>query len=355
MVWDGSSPYREVDVVAIDIRDLSAPVIPPPPDVVRECRSSTIQFEFIQPPAFADICDAQAQISTNASFLFAEGATPITWTARDAAGNSSTQQQIVRIEDRTPPTVVQPQPVVNECVSTSDQSVLVFAPAAFDACDSTLVTTSDKQERYALGAHVIHWRIEDDAGNFSSLDQPVIIRDTLGPALAVQAEVTVECSSPTGQPVQLAASTLDLCDAFPVLSNDAPPLYHLGERVVTWTSRDATQNESTAQSRVTVLDRVNPLLGLSSNPIWAPLKKGKYANVHINASAYDACTAQADLPIRLESITVEEPGGTDPISANAILDAEIGTADFDVRLATEKTKNATPAITMRVESKRLTM
>src|SRR5262245_1192560 len=73
----------------------------------------------------------------------------------------------------------------------------------------------------------------------------VNVVDTTAPTLKAPAAVTAECTGPKGTPVALGTATAtDVCDASPVLTNDAPALFGLGTTNVTWTATDESQNKS---------------------------------------------------------------------------------------------------------------
>jgi len=78
---------------------------------------------------------------------------------------------------------------------------------------------------------------------------------------------------------------------------------------------------------VRVTDTVAPSLTVTATPgtLWPP--NGDYHDVHVTAGASDAC---GPVSVVLVSITSSEP------DADAVLDAEPGTAGFDVRLQADK-------------------
>ncbi len=60
--------------------------------------------------------------------------------------------------------------------------------------------------------------------------------------------------------------------------------------------------------------------------------------IHVAASATDACTA--NVPIRLINATTEEPDSKKPIPSDSIVDAAIGTADFDFGVVADRSGTA---------------
>ena len=72
-------------------------------------------------------------------------------------------------------------------------------------------------------------------------------------------DVTEECSSPDGTPVELGdAQATDVCDTMPIVDSDAPDVFDLGDTTVTWSATDASDNVGSAEQIVTVEDTTPP-------------------------------------------------------------------------------------------------
>ncbi|HEY7506492.1 MAG TPA: HYR domain-containing protein, partial [Nitrososphaera sp.] len=75
---------------------------------------------------------------------FPVGTTIVTWTATDAAGNSATISQNVRIVDTTPPTIIAPQDGVHYVDEDTEFSVVPLgSPDVSDIADASPVVTND--------------------------------------------------------------------------------------------------------------------------------------------------------------------------------------------------------------------
>ena len=130
---------------------------------------------------------------------------------------------------------------------------------ASDVCDETLNVTNDGLALYPLGETSVEWTATDDSGNATSDIQIVTIVDTTPPSLAAPDDVTVECKSPDGTPVDLGNPTVsDICDASVDVENDAPDLFPVGDTGVLWTATDDSGNQSTDGQLVTVQDTTPP-------------------------------------------------------------------------------------------------
>ena len=72
-----------------------------PPDISKNDCGAAI----LGTPAAADDCAGAPAFTNNAPAFFQVGATPVTWTARDASGNTTTATQMVTVNDQTLPAV----------------------------------------------------------------------------------------------------------------------------------------------------------------------------------------------------------------------------------------------------------
>jgi hypothetical protein len=112
-----------------------------------------------------------------------------------------------------------------------------------------------------LGTTTVTCTATDDAGKQTSKTFTVTVVDTTKPTITPPADVTTEQTSRDGTKVNLGTPTVsDLCDASPVVANNAPAVFPLGTTVVTWTATDAHGNQATAQQKVTVVDTKPPVV-----------------------------------------------------------------------------------------------
>ncbi|WP_404363201.1 hypothetical protein [Marinobacter sp.] len=84
----------------------------------------------------------------------------------------------------------------------------------------------------------------------------------------------VECTSPQGaSPALGQASAADVCDAAPVISNDAPPVFPIAVNTVTWSATDAQGLVSSCTSTVEIQDTTPPEITAvvpSTQVLWPP-------------------------------------------------------------------------------------
>jgi hypothetical protein len=128
--------------------------------------------------------------------------------------------------------------------------------------------------------------VEDDEGDTTMCTAQVTVQDTLPPNLTVPADVTEECISPDGTPVDLGMPTVDdICDASVEIMNDAPSLFPLGSTTVTWTATDDAGNQTTGTQNVTIMDTTPPEVECNNPPTIVPPD----APISFTATATDQC------------------------------------------------------------------
>ncbi|MBM4039546.1 MAG: HYR domain-containing protein [Planctomycetes bacterium] len=203
--------------------------------------------------------------------------------------------------------------VTVEQASHNGTPVQLTAPSASDICDAAVTVTSDAPAVFPLGETIVTWTAADASGNAATATQRVRVVDTTSPVLVAPEDIIAEATSPSGAAVKLGqAAVLDLCDAAPAVTNDAPAVFPLGTTVVTWTATDASGNVATGTQRVTVVDTTPPqVLSLSASPnvLWPP--NNKMVSVTVDALVADLCDEAPSY--RIVSVSCNElvlhPGG----------------------------------------------
>lgn len=200
-----------IQVITVD--DSTPPTITLcPADVTIECDEDTSPAN----TGFAsatDNCDT-APIVTFSDVTLA-GACPQeytitrTWSATDACGNNSTCEQVISIEDTTPPTITFcPDDITIECDESTDPGNTGTASAT-DNCDTDPVV--DYSDVTVAGAcpqeYTITrtWTATDACGNSSTCEQVIVIDDSTPPTITCPPDMTLECTDPI--PTDLATAT----------------------------------------------------------------------------------------------------------------------------------------------------
>ncbi|MDE0472673.1 MAG: T9SS type A sorting domain-containing protein, partial [Ekhidna sp.] len=173
--------------------------------------------------------------------------TTITWTYRDATGNTVTQTQQVTIADNTPPMPDNSDlPMLEAC----SQIASLTAPTATDNCDGTITATIATTPPITTST-TLTWTYRDAAGNTSTQTQEVTIGDTEAPMpeLSNLPVLTGEC--PVATMADLTAPTAtDNCDDGTITATTNAGFPITASTTITWTYTDATGNTSTQTQAV---------------------------------------------------------------------------------------------------------
>jgi len=112
--------------------------------------------------------------------------------------------------------------------------------------------TNDAPNSFQLGDTIVTWIATDQDGNTASATQKITVVDTNAPELTAPTDVIVDASS-LQTPVAIGqATSSDLIDPSPSITNDAPSTFQLGQTIVTWTTVDMFGNSVNATQIVEV-------------------------------------------------------------------------------------------------------
>ncbi|NVO04414.1 MAG: hypothetical protein HXX09_17095, partial [Bacteroidetes bacterium] len=222
------------------------------PVITGECSAS-----ILTPPTVIDNCAGIVSGTTTDSISFStQGTHIVNWTFDDGNGNTSTDVQLIVIDDITSPVAdISTLPTV-----TGQCSATAVTPTATDNCiGSITATTTDPLTYTNPGTYTINWTYDDGNGNTTLQIQTVSVADTILPTITAPADLIV-CY---GTGINLGTpTTADNCSIVNV-TNDAPAVFPIGNTSVIWTVTDVTGNDTTAIQTVTV----NPLIDLSTTLI----------------------------------------------------------------------------------------
>lgn len=136
------------------------------------------------------------------------------------------------------------------------------------------------------GAKLVNLVVEDTDGLTAACVANVTVQDTLDPTLTVPGDITAECTSPAGTPVDVGSAIVsDVCDPAVAVSNDAPALFPLGDTTVTWIATDDDSNKAEDTQTITIEDTTPPVIACNSPPTITPPD----APIAFTAMAEDVC------------------------------------------------------------------
>ena len=211
-----------------------------------------------------------ASVTNDAPVTFAVGTTTVTWTIIDDAGNTSSCTQLVTVLDVEAPTVTCPADVtVNTDAGICDASgVALGTPTSADNC-GVVSTTNDAPALFPLGNTTVTWTVTDAAGNSSTCTQVVTVVDTEAPVITCPADLTVSANGGVCDATGVAIGSPVVTDNCTIASvtNDAPPVFPLGNTAVTWTVVDASGNTTTCTQVITVIDTESPAIACPGDVI----------------------------------------------------------------------------------------
>ena len=184
-----------------------------------------------------------------------------------------------------------------------------------------------------------------DLAAFAIDNDPQHKVDGVIPDITAPADMTLEATAVetplTADDYSSATSTDGTAD----ISNNAPPVFPLGETTITWTATDPAGNEMTAPQVVTVVDTTKPVIALlGDNPQTVEFST---AYTELNATATDEVDDDDELTRRIVIDTnavdaVAVAVGTYAVTYN-VSDAEGNAADTVTRMVTV-TDTAAPDI-----------
>lgn len=230
------------------------------PSVALELQGATGVSGPIPNPTVLDNCDAFPVLTNDAPGAFPLGQTRVRFTATDASGNRSVGVVRVNVVDTTPPVFLSvPAPVTVEQADRNGTAVTLAPPEVLDN-GSPFSVVSDAPALFPLGMTTVTFTATDALNNSSTAATTVTVADRTAPVFSnVQPLVVVEQIDRNGSPAFVPPPTVvDICDASPTVTNDAPAVFPLGESTVTFTAIDASGNQATAVTVVRVVDTLPP-------------------------------------------------------------------------------------------------
>ncbi|NNC51253.1 MAG: gliding motility-associated C-terminal domain-containing protein, partial [Flaviramulus sp.] len=249
------------------IQDTIAPVLSLPPNVSAQCSDDLTPISFGEATA-EDNCDPNPEISYND--VRTDGACSgtytitRTWTATDACGNVSMEDQIISTSDLTAPEFDQtdlPGNIVVECDGVPEAITLT----ATDNCGDAVVTVDDIitngncDNNYTITRT---YTAMDDCGLTKTHVQTITVQDTIPPTFVESlpvSNIVVECDD---IPAAQTLSATDICGSAIVTVSDSrtdgtcPNSYTLTR---TWTATDECGLTTSHVQNIIVQDTTAPV------------------------------------------------------------------------------------------------
>ena len=267
--WTGQ--YDNVLVTSV-LPDTTPPTLTAPAGFVFEANGplSHIDNATLGSASATDDRDPAPLVNGYAFALSAKGGTPtfiqnsssfplgtavVTWVAVDSAGNAAADTQVIVIRDTTPPAITVPSGASFNATGNLTKLTVADYGSAFatDTVDPAPAVTSDAPSFFPVGNTTITWTATDASGNSANATQVVTATDTTPPVVTPPADVSANATGIlTAVPSLGMASATDAADGSPVITNDAPGMFPIGNTTVTWNATDSSGNWATAAQLVTV-------------------------------------------------------------------------------------------------------
>ncbi len=300
----------------ITVVDTKAPAITCPPAVTVECDESTDPADTGSATA-VDNCDTSPTISSTdvstqtSTGICSDNSYTITrtWKATDNCNNMNTCDQVITVEDTTPPVITCPAAATVECDGDWSVAALGSATATDNCSGAPVISSSDADDQTNDGSCTDHtytitrtWTATDLCGKMSDCDQIISIVDTKGPVITCPANTTVECDADNSPAATGSATAVDNCDPNPTISstdvstqtNNGTCTDHSYTITRTWKAADICGNSNTCDQVITVDDTTPPVVvcqditvTLNGNGEWTVAP----ADVFDAANSSDNCSA----------------------------------------------------------------
>ena len=264
---------------------------------------------------------------------FAVGTTPVNYVFKDAAGNTSTCNFNVIVQDNTPP-------VVNGCPGTitvqtgpgrltCDQTATWTEPTATDNCNGALTffsRTSSPGSTFPVGTTSVTYTFKDGAGNTSTCIFNVVVQDNTTPAVnGCPGTITVQTGPGHATCDQTASWTeptaTDNCSGpLTFFSRTSSPgsTFPVGTTAVSYVFKDAAGNTSTCNFNVVIVDNTVPVVSGCPGTITVQTGPGRLTcdqtATWTEPTATDNCSGALTFFSRTSSPGSTFPVGTTPVT-----------------------------------------
>jgi RHS repeat-associated protein len=246
----------------VTVADTIAPVIAAPAAVTASSGDNLPVAVALGTATATDVVDGAIIPTNDAPAVFPVGATTVTYTAADAAGNVGTATQLVTVNlvDITAPVVTAPAVVTVEATGPTTAVTLGVATVS-DVVDGVLVPINDAPAVFSVGTTTVTYSATDAAGNVGTATQLVTVTDTQAPTVTAPADMTVESTGATTFVPDLGLATvIDLVDTGLIATHDAPTSFPMGTTTVNWSVTDSAGNVTTATQLITISDATAPVI-----------------------------------------------------------------------------------------------
>jgi Ca2+-binding RTX toxin-like protein len=252
VTWTATDAAGNVSTASqiVKIVDTTKPLVLSPDDITIEASDPLQNFAILGDASASDV-GGIVTISNDAPSAFSFGETLVTWTATDPSGNSATDIQTITVVDTTSPTINAPENVTIEAISLTNNILDIGTAVAKDIMGIDSIS-NDAPGAFPFGETIVTWTATDPSGNSAISKQKVTVIDTTGPQLIIPDDVAIDATSLETIVTIGKATATDIIDSDPLITNNAPITFPLGETIVTWTATDQFGNSENMTQIITV-------------------------------------------------------------------------------------------------------
>jgi hypothetical protein len=327
--------------------EASAPEITVPADLTAEATSpagAPVDYSATATSAIDGSVDPSCTPASGS--VFPIGATTVTCTAKDEAGNQATPKSFtVTVNDTTPPAIDVPSPITQEATGSTGAPVSYSAKATDAVGVTNSSCTPASESVFPIGKTTVTCTTSDAAGNTNQASFDVTVQDTTPPAITVPANITDTTSNPAGKaetfPAPTATDLVDgaitpTCTSAPTTGLASGWTFPVGTTTITCTATDQHVNTAAPKSftvTIALSDTTPPVLTVPAN-IKASTTSPVGALVNYTVTATDPDDSAAQITI----VCTPPSGSTFPFNTNGTAKTTTVTCNAHDRAG----NNATP-------------
>jgi hypothetical protein len=212
------------DQFTIQVKDTTAPSLTAPQSQVLEATGSNgaIATWTITASDVVDNTDTVVCTPSSGS-MFSVGATSVTCTTSDKAGNTASTSFTVTVRDTTAPVVNVPATITTE--ATAPQGAVVnFITSATDVMQGNLEPSCSSLSGsvFRVGVTTVTCTVSDAAHNVGTTSFNVVVVDTTAPVISVPSTIVAEATYSQGAAVSYITSSSDTVDVADAVTCNPP-------------------------------------------------------------------------------------------------------------------------------------
>ena len=280
----GNSSICSFNVTVVD--NVAPAMMNCPSDIMAIANASCQAIVSWSAPTFSDNCSGGTMTSTRApGTTFNIGTTAVTYTATDAAGNTSTCTFNVIVQDAIKPVISGCPSDITVSAGASCQTVVNWtAPTFTDNCSGgTMTSTRVPGSTFNVGTTIVTYTATDAVGNTSSCTFNVMVQDAVKPVISgCPSDITVSANASCQAVVNWTPPTFtDNCiGAIMGSTHSAGSTFEAGTTSVTYTATDASGNTVSCSFNVTVVPSDNLDFTNCPDDIFIEIFKGESTPVN---------------------------------------------------------------------------